>query len=332
MELSNMQARVLESNNVKGGRTMKNAERRIPTGIMGFPVVPFDQNGELDTKGLEANIQFLLDEGLKSIFVGCGAGEFHALNHEEYQTIIEVAHSVIKGKVPLYTGVGGNITHAVELAKISEKLGVDGYLILPPYLIEPEQAGLYEYLSTIISSTSLNAIVYQRDNCVLTLETIQKLVEYPQLVGLKDGLGNMELNIEITQTIGDRLIYLNGMPMAEVTMPAYINIGFNSYSSAISNYIPHISAMFYEALLSGNKQLVNDLYRDIILPINRIRKSKKGYAVALIKAGMQIVGLPVGRNVRAPIMPVEQEHYKQLEALVKFAFEKYPKERKAASI
>lgn len=311
---------------------MANQQRNVPTGIMGFPVAPFDQSGKLDTKGLEANIQFLLDEGLGSIFVGCGAGEFHALTHEEYQTMIEVAQSVIQGKVPLYTGVGGNITHAVELAQLSEKLGVDGYLILPPYLIEAEQEGLYEYLSTVIGSTSLNAIIYQRDNCVLTLETVKRLVEYPQLVGLKDGLGNMELNIEITQTIGDRLLYLNGMPMAEVTMPAYTGIGFKAYSSAISNYIPHISRMYYDALLNGDQKLVNDLYQDVILPINRIRRSRKGYAVSLIKAGMQIVGLPVGSKVRAPITPVEPAHYEALEAILKVAFEKYPKEKKAATL
>jgi 5-dehydro-4-deoxyglucarate dehydratase len=238
--------------------------------------------------------------------------------------MVEIAVSVAKGKVPTYTGVGGNISHAVELAELSEKMGADGYLILPPYLIEPEQEGIYQYLSTIVASAGLNAIVYQRDNCVLTLQTLERLVEFPQVVGFKDGLGNMELNIEFTQTLGDRLGWLNGMPMADVTMPSYINLGFNSYSSAISNYIPHISAVFYEALLNQNKELLNDLYRHVILPISRIRRQRKGYAVALIKAGMEIVGLPVGTKVRPPIIPVEKAHYEQLEQIIKVAFERYP--------
>ena len=305
--------------------------KKVPTGILGFPVAPMDQQGNLDEKALEANIRFLLDEGLRAIFIGCGSGEFHALNKDEYKAMVEIALSVTKGSVPVYTGVGGNIRHAVELAELSEKLGADGYLILPPYLIEPEQEGLYEYLSTIVGSTGLNAIVYQRDNCVLTLPTLQRLVEYPQVVGLKDGLGNMELNIELTQTLGSRLAFLNGMPMAEVTMPAYVNLGFTSYSSAISNYIPHISALFYDALLQGKKELLHDLYQSVILPINRIRRQRKGYAVSLIKAGMEIVGLPVGTSVRPPIMPVEKEHYEQLEQIVKLAFEKFPKEKKEAT-
>jgi 5-dehydro-4-deoxyglucarate dehydratase len=317
---------------MKGGAAIMTNERKSPTGILGFPVAPMDQRGKLDEKALEANIQFLIESGLSSIFVACGSGEFHALSHSEYKTMVEVAISTAKGRVPVYTGVGGNISHALELTELSAKLGADGYLILPPYLIEPEQEGLYQYVSAIVQSTDLNAIVYQRDNCVLTLETLQRLLDNPQLVGLKDGLGNMDLNIELTQTIGERLTWLSGMPMAEVTMPAYVNLGFNSYSSAISNYIPHISALFYDALLGGNKALLHELYVHVILPINKIRKQRKGYAVSLIKAGMEIVGHPVGTAVRAPIIPVEKEHYEKLEQIIKVAFDKFPKPDKIASL
>jgi 5-dehydro-4-deoxyglucarate dehydratase len=299
-------------------------ERKAPTGILGFPIVPFNESGNIDEKGLTKNIEFLLENGLESIFIACGSGEYHAISTKEYETMVELAVSVVDGKVPVYTGVGGNSTEAIEKAQISERLGADGYLILPPYLIEGEQEGLYEYYKSIIQSTNLNAILYQRANAVLQLEALKKLVEFPQVVGVKDGVGNTELNIELTQTIGNRIGWLNGMPMAEVTMPAYIPLGFDSYSSAISNYIPHISRKFYDALLNDDKQLVNELYEDVILPINRIRKKRKGYAVSLIKAGMQIVGLPVSTDVRPPIVPVEQEHYKELEGILKKALEKYP--------
>lgn len=307
--------------------TASESKLKAPTGILGFPVTPMEQDGSLNEKALEANIRFLLDNGLSAIFIGCGSGEFHAVSPSEYRTMVEIALSAAQGSVPVYTGVGGNLSHALELAKLSEELGADGYLILPPYLIEPEQEGLYQYLNAIIRSTSLNAIVYQRDNCVLTLPTLQRLLESPQLVGFKDGLGNMEMNIEFTQTIGDRLGWLNGMPMAEVTMPAYVNLGFRSYSSAISNYIPHISKLFYEALLQQNQALVNELYLQVILPISRIRRQRKGYAVSLIKAGMEIIGLPVGTAVRPPLIPVEKEHYRQLEQILKTAFDRFPVSR-----
>ncbi|MBO0602582.1 5-dehydro-4-deoxyglucarate dehydratase [Sporosarcina sp. E16_3] len=303
---------------------MTTKKRQAPKGILGFPVAPMDAEGKLDLHGLGKNIEFLVENGLSSVFVACGAGELHAISNEEYRLMVEVAVEKTKGKVPLYTGVGGNIAHALEQANISKELGAEGYLILPPYLIDPSQDGIYNYLSTIIESTDLNAIVYQRDNCILESQTLQKLCELPQLVGYKDGVGNMELNVEFTHLIGDRLEWINGMPLAEVTMAAYVNLGFTSYSSAISNYIPHISAKYYEALLSGNKEVLNELYENVIFPIHRIRKQKKGYAVSLIKAGMQIVGLPITTNVRAPIAPVEEEHYEELKVIIENALKKYP--------
>lgn len=302
-----------------------NIGRKAPTGISGFPVAPFNTQGKLDEEALVKNIQFLLDEGLESIYVACGAGEFQSLSKHEYQTMVEIAVSVAGGKVPVYTGVGGNITMALEYAAISEEKGADGYLILPPYLTEGEQEGLYNYLTTIIESTSLNAIVYQRDNIVLTLPTLERLIKLPQIVGLKDGLGNMELNIQLTEVIGDRLEWINGMPLAEVTMPAYLPLGFKSYSSAISNYIPHVSRLFFDALLKNDKELVSELYKNVIFPINDIRKQRKGYAVSLIKAGMDIVGLPVGNIVRPPVIPVEKEHYRQLESILTKTLDLYPK-------
>lgn len=304
------------------------SSRKAPTGILGFPVAPFDENGKLDEKALAVNIRFLLEEGLEAIFIACGSGEFQSLSKEEYEIMIDVAIQETDGKVPVYTGVGGNIQDALSYARISENKKADGFLVLPPYLAEGEQEGLYDYLYQVISETSLNAIVYQRNNAILQLSTLEKLLDLEQLVGLKDGVGNMELNICLTNRFGNRLSWLNGMPMAEVTMPAYIPLGFDSYSSAISNYIPHISRQFYHALLQGNSEMVHEIYKDIILPINEIRKQRKGYAVSLIKAGMELTGLPVKNRVRAPFTPVEPEHYKQLESILQLAKEKYPKKQK----
>jgi len=99
----------------------------------------------------------------------------------------------------------------------------------------------------------------------------------------------------------------------------------------MSNYIPHISKLYYDALLEGNNQLVNKIYLDVLLPINHIRKKRKGYAVSLIKAGMEIMGLPVENTVRPPCIPVEKEHYEQLKIIIENALEKYPIPNKEAS-
>lgn len=299
-------------------------KRNCPIGILGFPVAPLKEDGQLDFNGLEANIDFLLNNGVQSVFVACGAGELHAVTQEEYKEMVETAIKVVGGRVQVYTGVGGNIQHALEQVKISTDAGADGYLILPPYLIDPSQDGLVNYLKAIIESSDLNAIVYQRDKCILTKESLLELCELPQLVGFKDGVGDMEYNTEAVQLIGDRLEWINGMPLAEVTMASYYNLGFRTYSSAISNYIPHISAKYFEALKEGDGKTMHDLLEEVILPIHSIRKRKAGYAVSLIKAGMNIVGLPVSTTVRPPIAPVEQSHYDELKEILTAALEKYP--------
>lgn len=306
--------------------------RTAPKGILGFPVAPFTVNNKLDEQKLAQNIQFLLDEGLEAIFVACAAGEFPSLSKEEYEAMVDVAVNVTNKKVPVYTGVGGNIQTSLELAKISEEKGADGYLILPPYLVPGEQAGLASYFKTIAESTSLNAIVYQRDKVTLSVSTLEALADVPQVVGVKDGIGNMELNTQLTQTFKQRFSWLNGMPLAEVTMPAYVPLGFDSYSSAISNYIPHISRKFFQAVLENDQVTIDDLYQHVILPINNIRRQRNGYAVSLIKAGMEIMGIPVGQTVRLPILPVEKEHCHELERILENALKRYPKEEMAHSL
>lgn len=293
-------------------------------GILGFPITPFDENNRLDEQALAANVNFLLQSGLDAIFICAGSGEFQSLSRSEYETMIDIAVAASNGSVPVFAGVGGNIQHALELTEIASDRGADGILILPPYLIVPEQEGLYRYYKTIAEHTELQAILYQRDNAVFTVQTVERLASIPQIIGFKDGHGNMELNIELVHALGDRLNWMNGMPFAEVTMPAYKGLGFRSYSSAISNYLPHISRLFYNALAQGDKPLLDELYREVILPINQVRKLRKGYAVSLIKAGMEIVGLPIGGRVRAPLVEVEKEHYAQLEKLVAKANTLFP--------
>lgn len=306
--------------------------RTAPKGILGFPIAPFTETNKLDEQKLAHNIQFLLDEGLEAIFVACAAGEYPSLSKEEYEAMVDVAVSVTNKRVPVYTGVGGNIQTSLEFAKISEEKGADGYLILPPYLVPGEQAGLAQYFKTIAESTDLNAIVYQRDKIALSIPVLETLADVPQVVGVKDGLGNMELNTLLTQTFKQRFGWLNGMPLAEVTMPAYVPLGFDSYSSAISNYIPHISRKFFYAVIENDQATIDDLYQHVILPINNIRRQRNGYAVSLIKAGMEIMGIPVGQTVRLPILPVEKEHYVELERILENALNRYPKETVAPSI
>jgi 5-dehydro-4-deoxyglucarate dehydratase len=296
----------------------------LPSGILGFPIAPFAQNGKLDENAFAANLNFLLDAEVSSLFIACGSGEYQSLTRSEYQQMIEIALSITDKKVPVFSGVGGQLEQALDLAQLSQDLGVDGYLILPPYLVQGEQEGLYQYYKLIAESTNLQAIIYQRDSVVFQTETLKKLAQIPQVVGFKDGRGIMEQITELKQEIGNELVWMNGLPFAEITQPIYHSLGFQSYSSAISNYIPHISKLFYHAIQQDDRKTITTLYQEVLLPINRVRKKRAGYAVSLIKSGMEIMGLPVGESVRAPLIPVEKEHYQELAAILTHTMDRFP--------
>ena len=121
---------------------MTTKNRQAPKGILGFPVAPMDSEGNLDLEGLGKNIEFLVEEGLTSVFVACGAGELHAISNEEYRSIwLKWLLKRQKEKSP-------SIQVLVEILRTHwsrrkfPQSWADGYLILPPYLIDPSQDGL----------------------------------------------------------------------------------------------------------------------------------------------------------------------------------------------
>lgn len=117
----------------------------------------------------------------------------------------------------------------------------------------------------------------------------------------------MQLLNKIVKTVGDRLIYVGGVPTAEIFAEAYLSIGVNTYSSAVFNFVPDMALKFYRALRAGDSATVKKITQEFFIPFVDLRDRKKGYAVSLVKAGAGIIGMPAG-DVRAPlVMPDENE-------------------------
>jgi 5-dehydro-4-deoxyglucarate dehydratase len=163
-------------------------------------------------------------------------------------------------------------------------------------------------LKQLFKSTSLPVIYYNRSNKVLTMEYIKKLADAcPNLIGLKDGTGNMQDLNDTIKTIGKRLSYIGGVPTAEIIAEAYLSIGVNTYSSAAFNFVPELANLFYKSLRAGDKATVAKITQQFYIPFVRLRGKKNGYAVSLIKAGAKIIGKSAG-DVRAPLtMPTAAE-------------------------
>jgi 5-dehydro-4-deoxyglucarate dehydratase len=280
----------------------------LEDGLLSFPVTDFDQNGNFNANTFGQRVDWFVSHNVSSVFVAGGTGEFFSLSEAEYRKIVEVSTETVQNKVPVISSVGRSIPEAIDFAKIAEKAGVHALLLMPPYLTECPQDGIYEYAKAIINNTSLPVIYYNRANGVLSSDYIQKLTDScPNFIGLKDGTGNMQELNDTIKSVGSRLSYIGGVPTAEAIAESYLAIGVNTYSSAAFNFVPELANLFYSSLRTGNKEVVTKLMQNFYIPLVRLRAKKNGYAVSLIKAGATLIGRTAG-NVRPPlVMPSKAE-------------------------
>src|SRR5690554_3964554 len=117
----------------------------LPQGLLSFPLTPFNAAGEVDLDVLSEHLEDQVAQNPDGIFVAAGAGEFTALSLEEYEQVVTRSVEVVAGKIPLFSGVGAGPQHAVATSQISEKAGIDGVLLLPPYLVSSTQEGLLNH-------------------------------------------------------------------------------------------------------------------------------------------------------------------------------------------
>jgi 5-dehydro-4-deoxyglucarate dehydratase len=175
-----------------------------------------------------------------------GTGEFFSLAPREFRKVIEVASHTCSGKVPIIAGTGAGNALAIEFAREAESAGASGLLLLPHYLTEANQAGLAAHVRAVCHAVKIGVIVYNRGACRLQPSTLEGLAaDCPNLVGFKDGIGDIELMVSIRRRLGDRFAYLGGLPTAEVFAPAYRAMGVPVYSSAVFNFIPATAMRFY---------------------------------------------------------------------------------------
>lgn len=288
----------------------------ISDGLLSFPLTDFDANGEFDAGAYVKRLEWLKPYGATALFAAGGTGELFSLAPAEHADVVKRAVETCKSDVPIIAGVGYSTRIAIELAKASERAGAAGLLILPHYLTEADQEGVAAHIEAICKSVGIGVIVYNRAVCKLGPDVLARLADRcPNLIGFKDGLGDIELMTIIRRKLGDRFAYLGGLPTAEVYAAAYKAIGVPVYSSAVFNFIPKTAMTFYRALKSGDEATTNKLLDDFFIPYLAIRNRRAGYAVSIVKAGADVVGRSAG-CVRPPLVDCSAEEVNMLRALV----------------
>ncbi|HEY5328448.1 MAG TPA: 5-dehydro-4-deoxyglucarate dehydratase [Acidobacteriaceae bacterium] len=290
--------------------------KKIGNGLLSFPVTHFTKELAFDEAPYREHISWLLEHQPAGLFAAGGTGEFFSLTLREFSAVVGAAASETAGRVPVLAGCGYGTAMAMEFARAAEDAGADGILLLPPYLVNSEAAGLAAHVAAVCAATSVGVIVYNRDNAIMDDVTLARLCERcPNLIGFKDGVGDIELMTRIYSRLGDRLIYIGGLPTAETFALPYLEMGVTTYSSAIFNFLPKFAQEFYAAVRRRDHAEVYAGLRDFVLPYIAIRNRRRGYAVSIVKAGMTAIGRPAG-PVRSPLVDVSEAELAELRKLI----------------
>ncbi len=295
--------------------TPRELQRKIGSGLLSFPVTPFDPENRFNPRAYAAHIEWLAQFPAAGLFAAGGTGEFFSLRPEEVVDAVRTAKAAA-GEVPILSGCGYGTAMAVDLARAVEAVGADGILLLPHYLTEAGQAGLAAHVKSVCDAVRIGVVVYNRANSRLGAATLARLCdECPNLVGFKDGTGDIATVRRIVATLGDRLTYVGGMPTHEFFAEAYNAMGVTTYSSAVFNFVPDLALEFFDAMRADDRATMARLLDSFFYPFMDIRDRQPGYAVSAIKAGVRLKGFDAG-PVRSPLTDLTAAEESMLATLV----------------
>ncbi|MEQ8334059.1 5-dehydro-4-deoxyglucarate dehydratase [Nisaea sp.] len=289
---------------------------RMATGLLSFPVTHFDSNLDFAPKPYQEHVSWLASYDAATLFAAGGTGEYFSLGQDEFPAIIRAAVEAADGRCPVVAGCGVNTVRAIADARAAEAAGADGLLLLPTYLMSGTQAGQMAHVKAVCDAVSIGVVVYNRATSVLTADSIARLADdCPNLIGFKDGVGEIDLVTRIRTMLGDRLVYVGGMPTHELFAAAYDAAGFSTYSSAVFNFVPELALKFFDAMRSGDRVLMDDILKRFFYPFANIRDRVPGYPVSLIKGGLRAVGRDPG-PVRPPLSSATDADIEELSAVM----------------
>ncbi len=256
--------------------TPQELKQIVSEGLLSFPLTDFDAQGNFNAKTYAERLEWLAPYGASALFAAGGTGEFFSLHGDEYSQVIKTAVDTCAGQVPILAGIGGPTRTAIAYGLEAQRLGAHGVLLLPHYLTEASQDGIAEHVDQVCKALKIGVIVYNRANSRLNADQLARLAERnPNLIGFKDGVGDIEAMVKVRRTLGDRFSYLGGLPTAEVYAAAYRALGVPVYSSAVFNFIPKTAMDFYRAIAANDSDTTNRLIDEFFLPYLEIRNRRE---------------------------------------------------------
>ncbi|MCH8208343.1 MAG: 4-hydroxy-tetrahydrodipicolinate synthase [Nitrospinae bacterium] len=272
------------------------------------------KNGKVDGDGLRDLLEFHIANGTDGI-VPCGTtGESATLTHEEHHEVVSIVVELCKGKLPVLAGTGSNSTReAIELTQHAEKAGADGALLITPYYNKPSQQGLYEHFTAVAAETGLPVILYNvpgRTSVNMLPETVGRLAEKKNIVGIKEASGSLQQITEIIALCGEDFNVISGEDSLNWPILA---MGGKGLISVTANILPRKTADLFKFAAANNVEEAKKLHYEL-RKINDILFIETNPAP--VKTALALMG-KISPDLRPPLAKLSEESLNKLKETLK---------------
>ncbi len=269
-------------------------------------VTPMLEDGSLDFPRLRALVDWHVREGTDGIVVVGTTGESPTVDVEEHCELIRVVVEHAKKRIPVIAGTGANsTTEAIELSRYAKKVGADYCLSVVPYYNKPTQEGLYQHFKTIAESVDIPQILYNvpgRTACDLQNQTVLRLAQVPNIIGIKDATGSIERSSDLVRQVPQNFAIYDGNDASAL---ALILLGGQGVISVTANVAPKFMHEMCVAAFKGdvatarsiNNKLF-DLHKNLFIEANPIP----------VKWAIAQMGL-IASGIRLPLTPLSPAHH-----------------------
>ena len=228
-------------------------------------ITPMNQDGSINYEQLHDLIDWHIENGTDSIVAVGTTGESATLPVEEHLAVIEATVKHVNKRVPVIAGTGANNTvEAIALSKAAEQAGADYTLSVVPYYNKPSQEGIYQHFKAIAEATSIPMIIYNvpgRTVVSMSNDTILRLAEIPNIVGVKEASGNIGKNIELINSVPEGFVVLSG---DDPTGLPFMLCGGHGVVTVAANVAPKLFADMCRAALEGDIATARRLNEQLI--------------------------------------------------------------------
>jgi 4-hydroxy-tetrahydrodipicolinate synthase len=279
-------------------------------------VTPMDQSGEIDLAALEKLVEFHVSNKTDAIVAVGTTGESATLSEMEHCRLIRQVVEFSAGRIPVIAGTGANsTTEAIDLTRCAMEAGADACLLVTPYYNKPTQEGLYLHHKAVAEAVAIPQILYNvpgRTACDMLPDTVARLADIANIVGIKEATGDLQRAREIIERCGDKLDVFSG---DDATALEFMLLGGRGDISVTANVAPRAMHDMCKAAIGGDRETAQKINQPLEILHEKLFVEANPIPVkwALHEMGM------IGPGIRLPLTPLSEPYRATIREALKAA-------------